>query len=139
MNTPIGATPPPPGSPPPGTPGTIKDPVMTIVLILVTCGLYGYYWLYLTSKEMQEFTGKYAITPALEVVLCIVTGGLYHIYWYYKSFAMLPGMQEQVGRPAADNSVLWLILMFVPFAGIWVLYQFQTELNEIYTTAGQSA
>ncbi len=132
-------TPPPAGAPPVGTPGTIKDPVMTIVLMLVTCGLYGLYWLYITSKEMQQFTGKYSVQPEIEVILCLVTGGLYHLYWYYKSFSMIPGMQEQVGRPVVDNTVLWFVLMFVPLAGIYALYSFQSELNEIYKAAGATA
>ncbi|HEY3329232.1 MAG TPA: DUF4234 domain-containing protein [Capsulimonadaceae bacterium] len=129
----------PPDAPPPGTPGTIKDPIVTLLLIAFTCGIYGIYWLYVTSTEMQNFTGDHSISPILEIVLVFVTGGLYGIYWYYKYFSMIPKMQAQVGLPVTDNTLIWFILMFVPIAHFYSVWSFQTELNNIYTAAGQQA
>lgn len=51
---------------------------------MLTCGLFYYYWIYKTTKEIKDFTGKEDINPLIEVLLGFFTCGLYFKYWYYK-------------------------------------------------------
>lgn len=97
--------------------GTPRDPALTLVLILLTCGIYYLYFIYVVSEETQEFLGERDTSPAVEVLLSVLTCGLYNIYWDYKIGKRVAEMCGRVGLPATDNSVLYLILDLVGIGG----------------------
>ncbi len=97
--------------------GTPRDPALTLVLILLTCGIYYLYFIYVVSEETQEFLGERDTSPAIEVLLSVLTCGLYNVYWDYKIGKRIAEMCGRVGLPATDNSVLYLILDLVGFGG----------------------
>jgi hypothetical protein len=59
---------------------TERNPVVVVVLSLLTCSLYGFYWLYVTTKELKEETGDERLDPTVDLLLAIVTFGLWGIY-----------------------------------------------------------
>lgn len=87
-----------------------RSPALVIVLSLVTCGFYFYYWVYCMSKETKEFLGDDSINPGMEVILCLVTCGIYTIYWYYKYGKLQLEMGRRAGMMDTDNSILYLVL-----------------------------
>ena len=97
--------------------GTPRDPALTLILILLTCGIYYLYFIYIVSKEIQEFLEERDTAPALEVLLCIITCGLYNIYWDYKMGKRVAEMCARVGLPVTDNAVLYLVLDLVGVGG----------------------
>lgn len=88
----------------------IRQPALVVVLSLVTCGIYAFYWIYKMSEEMQRATGKSSMSPGMELLLCIVTCGIYMFYWFYKYGKLITEAQEQAGLNAEDNAILYLIL-----------------------------
>jgi len=60
--------------------GQVRSPALVIILSIVTCGIYAWYWIYKMSEELQRATGKSTISPGVELLLCIVTCGIYPIY-----------------------------------------------------------
>ena len=81
-----------------------------IILSLVTCGIYGLYWLYAMSKDIKTYLDDETIDPGVELLLTIVTCGIYGIYWYYKFGKLICTCQEKAGIAVEDNSVVYIIL-----------------------------
>jgi hypothetical protein len=120
--------------------GTTRNPAVTLVLILLTCGLYYLYFIYIVSEETQEFLGERDTSPGVEVLLSLLTCGLYNIYWDYKMGKRIAVMHVAVGLPPTDNAVLYLILDLVGFGGFGSLGLInpilqQDSLNRVWTAA----
>jgi len=63
--------------------GQVRSPALVIILSIVTCGIYAWYWIYKMSEELQRATGKSTISPGVELLLCIVT------CWYLSDLLVL--------------------------------------------------
>lgn len=89
-----------------------RSPVAVILFSILTCGIYGLYWIYATSQDLQSLDSNHDSTsPGLELVLCIITCGLYTFFWYYKYAKIIYGLQLQKNiQPADDNGILYIIL-----------------------------
>jgi len=54
-----------------GEKGKVEQSVTQAVLALVTCGIYGIYWAWLRTKELNSYLGKQAINPMLIFPGCL--------------------------------------------------------------------
>ena len=57
--------------------GTVRSIPMLVVLSIVTCGIYYFYWIYKTTDEIKNFMERDDINTTLELILSIVTCGIY--------------------------------------------------------------
>lgn len=113
--------------------GERRDPVMVLVFSLLTCGLYSWYWWFVTATDVKNALRREDINPAMELVLSFVTCGIYLIFLYYKYPQMMLEMQERVRLPRNDISTVSLLLgIFFPLAAMFII---QTELNKIWDAA----
>ncbi len=120
--------------------GTPRDPALTLVLILLTCGIYYLYFIYVVSQETQDFLGEREFSPGVEVLLSMITCGLWNIYWDYRMGKRVAEMCLQVGLPVTDNAVLYLVLDLVGVGGFGSLGLVnpvlqQDSLNRIWKAA----
>ena len=73
-----------------------KSIALNVVLTFVTCGLYGFYWLYTIAKDLNDLCASQhqekGADPFLVVVLSIVTCGIYQIYYMYKAGKMVSSL-----------------------------------------------
>ncbi len=115
--------------------GAKREPAMVIVFTLVTCFIYLFYWWYITSAEIKNALGRQDINPALDIVLGILTCGIYFIYLAYRNPQLMLEMQDRVGLPRNDISIISLILYLV-FAPV-TSFLIQSELNKIWDAAGR--
>ncbi len=124
--------PPPSGSDRNGLPkGQYRDPGVTLLLSLVTCGIYYLYYIYIASAEANAYLGERDTDPMMEVILSLVTCFLYTIYWDYKMAHKIAKMQEIAGVRVIDNAILYLVLNFLGVGFLPHLIQ-QGQLNEIW-------
>lgn len=115
--------------------GEKRDPIMVIVLSIVTCGIYMYYWVYQTSMEIKNaLGGREDINPTLDVVLSIFTCGIYLIYLFYRYPQLLLELQDRTSQPRNDITVISLVLALVG-VGIVSVFMIQTEMNKIWEAA----
>ena len=66
---------------------TDRNIIMYILLSIVTCGIYGYYFIYMLAQDVNEMCkGDGQKTGGLVafILLSYVTCGLYAYYWYYQ-------------------------------------------------------
>lgn len=117
--------------------GQRRDPAIVLLLSIVTCGIYYFFWLYSVSQEMQDFLNEPDTSPGVEVLLCIVTCGLYIFYWDYKTAQKIARMQERVGLRVVDNGVLYIILNLLGFGVVNALIE-QGHLNDVWHRAANA-
>lgn len=63
-----------------------RNLVTYIILTIVTCGIYGFYFLYKMAEDtniMCEGDGQRTSGVIKFIVLTYITCGIYGIYWYY--------------------------------------------------------
>ncbi len=81
-----------------------------IILSIVTCGIYGIYWIYAFSNDVKLYLDDETINPGTEVLLSVVTCGIYAIYWMYKFGKLVTTCQEKAGVQVEDNAIVYVIL-----------------------------
>ena len=116
--------------------GEKREPMMVVLFTILTCGFYGWYWLYTTGTEIKNALGKEDMNPAMDLVLGIVTCGIYMIYIFYKYPQMMLEMQDRAGRPRNDISMMSLLLAIFGL-GIVSIAIIQGELNSIWDSAAR--
>lgn len=92
--------------------GVIFPIHLLLLLNMLTCGLFYYYWIYKTTKEIKDFTGKEDINPLIEVLLGFFTCGLYFKYWYYKyGKVVYKEMPNQIGMDNSEDKTVMIVLI----------------------------
>jgi len=114
-----------------------REVVMSVVLSLVTCGIYGLYWIYKINEDLYRLSGEQG-NPVLDVVLCCVTCGVYPIYMSYKWGERCDNIRRKYNQPPKNQSTLLLIL---PFVGLIIVSCaiVQGDLNEELSKYGQAS
>ena len=108
-----------------------RNIAVCIVLTLVTCGIYGIYWIVCLTNDVNTVSGDVNGTSGgMVVLLTIVTCGIYGIYWAYKQGEKLDFTKNTRGIPSSNSGVLYLILQIFGF-GIIAYALMQNELNKL--------
>lgn len=129
------AAPPPSPAPAPapggGAKGKIEKPETIIILCIVTCGIYGFYWLWQRIKEVNTYMGSQVINPMFVFPGCFCPPiMLYALFLLAKS---LPDMQKKAGIQDKDEVVLHFILMWLLGSFGIGQFVFQKKLNELWS------
>ena len=63
-----------------------RNIALCIVLSIVTCGIYGIYWMIVLANETNVASGhaQDGTSGGIVFLLTLVTCGIYGIYWAYK-------------------------------------------------------
>ncbi len=96
---------------------------MQVLLEVVTLGIYGIYWFYVTAREMVDHKELEGSAGLWTVLLFVSFGALYSWWKYGKAVESLTD-----GR---YPGVLVFILWFVFSPAVWFITQ--TELNKLAT------
>ena len=108
-----------------------RNIAVCIVLTLVTCGIYGIYWIVCLTNDVNTVSGDVNGTSGgMVVLLTIVTCGIYGINWAYKQGEKLDFTKNNRGIPSSNSGVLYLILQIFGF-GIIAYALMQNELNKL--------
>ncbi|WP_297285189.1 DUF4234 domain-containing protein [uncultured Brachyspira sp.] len=92
--------------------GQVLQIPLLLMLNVASCGLFYYYWIYKTSKEIKDCTERIDINPFLEVLLGIFTCGLYFKYWYYKYGKIVyKEIPQKFGMDNTEDKTLILVLI----------------------------
>lgn len=101
-----------------------------ILLSIVSCGIYGWYWLACMANDTNRVSGHEQDTSGgMVVLLSIVTCNIYHIYWMYKAGEKIDIGRSRRGLPPQNSGIVYLLLTLFGFSIIsWALLQ--NELNQ---------
>ena len=107
-----------------------RNIAVCIILSIVTCGIYGLYWMYCLVEESNEMTGNPDGTGGVAVILLsIITCNIYLIYWMYTVGKRLEDLNVQEGKASGNYGILFLVLEFFGLAVVnYALIQ--NEINK---------
>lgn len=98
------------------TTGVVKEKSigLCVVLSIVTCGIYGIYWLYTIAHDLNDLcesqNQEKGAEPGLVVVLGIVTCGIYSLYYLWKAGKMVSSLTRSNGQHPSDDSIVLMVL-----------------------------
>lgn len=87
-----------------------------ILLNLITCGIYGWYFLYALARDVNAVcAGDGKTTPGLVklILLSFITCGIYTFFWYYSLGNRLAANAPRYGLSFQENGttvLLWMVL-----------------------------
>ena len=93
--------------------GTVNDRniALAIILTIITCGIYGIYWMYVLNEDINKLSDHPEATSGGMVILfTIITCGIYGLYWYYKMGERVEEIRAKKGMPNGSSAILFLIL-----------------------------
>ena len=114
-----------------------------ILLNLITCGIYGYYFLYKMAHDVNiacEGDGQSTAGLVQFIVLSFITCGIYSWYWYYKLGNRLAANASYYGMNFQENGttvLMWFIFGMLlcgigPFIGMHILIKNSNKLCNAY-------
>lgn len=116
-----------------------RDIVVSVILSLVTCGIYAIFWFIQLTDDAKEYSGDEQMqSGGLAFLFTLITCGIYGIYWAYKMGKMIESAQGSNNLTAKDNSILYLVLQLFGL-GIINYCLMQNDLNEITRTKNPGA
>lgn len=101
-----------------------------IVMLIVTLGIYGLYWLYKTFSEVKRHRNE-GVGGIVGILLCLVIVGYFKLPQYVGRMYRAEGNEDP---PVSGLSGLWV---FVPYVGtfIWIA-KVQGALNRYWSAKG---
>ena len=118
-----------------GIPVFKNDPIIVLVLGLVTCGLYLIYWNMKAAEVLNAVSKREVISPAIAAIsgCCMPV----NIYFYYLCGESLNDLGQMLGKGTAlkDKAVLLMVLSLIGFPMVSAMIV-QGHINELYPDAG---
>jgi hypothetical protein len=106
-----------------------NEPIVVLLLGLVTCGLYLIYWNIKTAQVINAVAEKEVIYQPIAIFAgCCMPVNLY--FYYLAGKEGLPKIYEKIGEQGKDQSTLLLILGFLfPMVAAMIV---QGDINKLY-------
>ena len=112
-----------------------RSPLVVLGLVLITLGIYGFYWYYKVNEEIKRYTGDETIS-ASRSLLAVIPGFLLIVppfIAYYNTANHIVRMQEQRGLASQISPALVVILGLVIWIGMAAYVQ--EHLNRVWESA----
>jgi hypothetical protein len=112
-----------------------RSPLVVLGLVLVTIGIYGFYWYYKVNEEIKRYTGDETISPSRSL-FAVIPGFLLIVppfIAYYNTANHIVRMQEQRGLGSQISPALVVILGLVIWIGMAAYVQ--EHLNRVWESA----
>lgn len=92
-----------------------RNIALSVVLSIVTCGIYGLYWMIKMNDEVNGLVGDTgAPSGVMVVVLSLITCGIYNWFWLYK-------MGEKTDRIKCVNGSSGILFLILGFFGLGIV------------------
>jgi hypothetical protein len=114
--------------------GKIRTPVAVILLSIITLGIYGLYWQYMSFKEMKDHSGE-GIGGGLGLLFAILIG-IVNVFLLPSEVGHLYS-RENREQTISGLTGFWVLIPFVGWI-IWVV-KVQGHLNRYWEAHGAVA
>ena len=105
---------------------------LAIVFTMITCGIYGLYWLYKMTEEVHCLVGRRTTASGGMVILyTLLSCGIYSFYWMYKMGETMTEAKMMRGMHADQNSALLYIVLAIFALGIVSEALLQSSINDV--------
>lgn len=118
-----------------------RDVALSVILTVVTCGIYGLYWMYKLTNEVHALSGKPRTPDGGTVVLyTIITCSFYFYYWLYKIGGELVALRREHGLPPDSVSNKTYMIVTVVTTVIYIVFtMLEYTLQFILSAASEAA
>ncbi len=109
---------------------TQRNIALCIVLTLVTCGLYGIYWIASINDQINWLANRRNAPSGLTVILLsVITLGIYWLYWNYKMGDVADWLRQQRNYYSTGSLRVLCLVLSCFSLGIVSLAFLQDEIN----------
>ena len=116
---------------------TKRNIAVCILLSVVTCGIYGIYWLICLNDDCNRAANNpNGTSGGVVFLLTLVTCGIYGIYWCYKKGQDLDTAFTSRGLTAPNKGVILLVLAIFGLSIISYAL-IQDDLNKLSDVDGE--
>jgi hypothetical protein len=119
---------------------TRRDSWLPAVLAMVTCGLYGLYWQYVSTSELKAVSGREDLNPTMDLILSLVCCGFYGIYVDYRNTQIVHELFGRAQQQHEDKSqfvvIMWALHFVTGVTGFIAIMVVQDEYNKLGTLGG---
>lgn len=109
-----------------------KSLLLYVILSIVTCGIWQWYWIYAMAKDVNELAAAQnkpqGCDPLVALLLSIVSCNLYTIYFFWKEGKVIASLDYPKYRTSDDSTVMAIVSIFAPVVSSVIL---QNDLNDI--------
>jgi hypothetical protein len=120
-----------PASQPGAMIGAERDIAVSVILTIVTCGIYGLVWVYRIGSDLRNSLGGDDPKPGVDLLLFIFTCGLWGIYLSYKYPSLINDLKRRARLPKSDLPIATLVLSIFGL-GLISLALVQNDLNKVW-------
>ncbi len=103
-----------------------------ILLLLLTCGIWLYIWIYRTTEYLNRVEDEPPQTPVNQLLLCLFVP-FYFIYWFYQNSRRVDKLAVRNGIPSDISTLCLILAIFVPIIPPILM---QDKINAIATGGG---
>lgn len=105
------------------------DPVLVLILGIITCGLYHIYWNIKVAEVLNAVTKREVISSPIAIFAgCCFPINIY--FFYLAAKEGLPEVYKRIGYTQKDDSTLLIVLGFLfPMAAAMIV---QNDINKLY-------
>ena len=110
-----------------------NDPIVVLILGVVTCGLYLIYWNIKVAQVLNAVAEKEVVSPPIAIFAGCCPP--VHLYFYYViARDALPAVYTRSGQPQKDQTAVLILLgLFFPMVAAMII---QGEINKVYDNVG---
>lgn len=76
-----------------------RNIAVCILLLFVTCGIYGIYWMIVLNDETNALSGRIGTSGGTVFLFSLITCGIYSLFWMYQMGNAVEMLHEQHGEP----------------------------------------
>lgn len=117
---------------------TKRNPLLVVAATFFTFTLYAYWWLYKTTDELKEETGRDELHPIADVLLAVVTFGLWGVWAAFRNARIVHEEMQARGEEHTDRSLgvaaFAAMTMFTGWAWLVSMAILQDDLNRLAET-----
>ena len=112
-----------------------RNSILVIVLMMVTCGIYWFYWVYVTTEELRVVSGNPELKPGTDLLLNVLSCGVWGVYVEYRNAKVSHDVFIARGQVHEDKSNTVLIFnvlaLFVGLTWFVAPYLLQEDYNKL--------
>ena len=110
----------------------VRNIVVSLILTVLTCGLYDLYWNAKQMKTMNGLLEREELSFWTWLLVSLITCGLFHLYYEYKMGLALVEIQKKYDMRIDSN--LPIISLFLSVFGFSIVVDaiHQNEINKTY-------
>ncbi|MGI5893079.1 MAG: DUF4234 domain-containing protein [Candidatus Merdivicinus sp.] len=119
-----------------------------LLLNIVTCGFYSWYFLYTTTRDINIMVGDDGrnTEPTTVLLLTLVTCGFYSLYWYYDQGNRIKALSDRNNIPCNENGTSYLMWILIgalicgigSYIGIFLFIKNLNSLIDAYNASQYS-